>query len=100
VQQPYLQVKQSAAVVPMKDHMSMLKQLIDEHCAKEPNHKIMCFFTTARSTALAAELFGHMRSDIVEIHSRKSQSARTKVGLVPVEVRWTHSLKAPGFINR
>jgi ATP-dependent RNA helicase MSS116 len=56
----------------------MLKQTIDEHCANEPNHKIMCFFTTARSTGLAAELFGKMRTDIVEIHSRKSQSARTK----------------------
>jgi len=48
--------------------------------AQEPNHKIMCFFPTARNTQLAAELFGHMRDDIVEIHSRKSQSARTKAG--------------------
>ena len=71
------QVRQSAAVVPVKDHMATLKQLIDSHCAEQPNHKIICFFTTARSTALAAELFGHMRDDIVEIHSRKSQSMRT-----------------------
>ena len=72
------QVRQSAAIVPIRHQMAALKQLIDDHCAAQPNHKIMCFFTTARSTALAAECFRHMRDDIVEIHSRKTQSARTK----------------------
>ena len=73
-----LQVRQSAATVPLEDQFSELKRVIDEHAATTSNHKIMCFFTTARATALAAELFGHIRDDVVEIHSKLSQSRRTK----------------------
>ena len=54
-----LQVKQSVALAPLRDQMSVLKLLIEEHVAATTNHKIMCFFTTARSTALAAEVFGY-----------------------------------------
>jgi ATP-dependent RNA helicase MSS116 len=45
---------------------------------REPNFKIIIFFVTARLTGLHAELFKAMGFPVVEIHSRKSQSARTK----------------------
>lgn len=45
---------------------------------REPDFKIIIFFVTARLTGLHAELFDKMGFPVVEIHSRKSQSARTK----------------------
>ena len=41
--------------------------------------QIIAFFTTARLTQLYAELFNAMQIPVLEMHSRKSQSARTKV---------------------
>jgi ATP-dependent RNA helicase MSS116 len=72
------QVKQSVAIAPLEDQMAVLKQLIESHCAATPDPKIMCFHTTARGTSIAAELFRNMREDVTVIHSRLSQSARTK----------------------
>ena len=74
-----LQVKQSLVVAAQVDQFAVLKSILDEHCAKTPNHKVMCFFTTARATQLAAELFQQiLPTDVIEIHSKLSQSRRTK----------------------
>ena len=73
-----LQVKQSLVVAPFHDHLTLMTQAIEAHQAEEPNHKVMVFFTTARSTQLAAETFQAMGKSVFEIHSRKSQSVRTK----------------------
>ena len=40
--------------------------------------QVLVFFTTANLTALHAELFNAMQIPVLEIHSRKSQSARVK----------------------
>jgi ATP-dependent RNA helicase MSS116 len=42
--------------------------------------KVMVFFPTARSTAVAAEVFRNIKGlpPVFEIHSRKSQPARSK----------------------
>jgi ATP-dependent RNA helicase MSS116 len=55
-----------------------MTQAIEEHQAEEPNHKIMVFFPTARSTQLASEMFEACGKPVFEIHSRKSQAVRTK----------------------
>ena len=74
-----LQVRQSLVVAAQVDQFAVLKSILDEHCAKTPNHKVMCFFTTARATQLAAELFQRiLPTDVIEIHSKLSQSRRTK----------------------
>ena len=73
-----LQVKQSLAIVPLESTMASVKRLIESHEATTPNHKVMVFFPTARSTALAAELFARVRADVVEIHSKLSQPRRTR----------------------
>ena len=61
-----------------KDHLPLLLQVIEAHAREVPNHKIMCFFPTARATGLASEVFEAMGIKVFEIHSRKSQAARTK----------------------
>ena len=45
---------------------------------REAQFKIIVFFVTARLTGFHAEVFNAMGFPVVEIHSRKSQSARTK----------------------
>ena len=73
------QVSQALLIAPLEEQFAQLKRLVDEHCAAHPGrHKIMVFFTTARGTALAASLFGNMRDDVIEIHSKLSQSRRSK----------------------
>ena len=72
------QVAQWLTVADTKDHLALLLQVIEAHAREVPNHKIMCFFPTARSTGLASEVFEAMGIKVFEIHSRKSQSARTK----------------------
>ena len=73
------QVSQALLIAPLEEQFAQLKRLVDEHCAAHPGrHKIMVFFTTARGTALAASLFGEMRDDVIEIHSKLSQSRRSK----------------------
>ena len=42
-------------------------------------YKVVVFFTTARLTQFYAELFAAMGVSVLEMHSRKSQSQRTKV---------------------
>jgi len=41
--------------------------------------KIIVFFVTARLTQMSADLFRKLKMPVLEIHSRKSQNARTKV---------------------
>ena len=73
------QVSQALLIAPLEEQFAQLKRMVDEHCAAHPGrHKIMVFFTTARGTALAASLFGNMRDDVIEIHSKLSQSRRSK----------------------
>ena len=73
------QVSQALLIAPLEEQFAQLKRVVDEHCTANPGrHKIMVFFTTARGTSLAAELFVNMRDDVIEIHSKLSQSARTK----------------------
>ena len=66
-----------------QNNLDSANSLLKEAMALDPDDfKIICFFTTARLTQFFAELFnlipgGEFR--VLEIHSRKSQSSRTKV---------------------
>merc|ERR1719426_764081 len=46
---------------------------------KDPQFKIIVFFPTARMTQFYSELFSKMGLKVLEMHSRKSQSARNKM---------------------
>lgn len=64
-------------VVPMSALIQTFVALIELQRA-DPTHKVMVFFATARTTQFFAELFCAAGMPIIDIHSRKSQSQRTK----------------------
>lgn len=72
------QVSQEVVVAPLLDQMTVLHTLLKEHMKEESEYKVLVFATTARQTQLLAELFRAMGINALEIHSRKSQSQRTK----------------------
>lgn len=72
------QVQQSYVCVPM-DQTFYAMRCILRAASAIPDHKIIVFFTTARLTQYMAALMQEAGfPDILEIHSRKSQSAREK----------------------
>ncbi|CAM9176162.1 unnamed protein product, partial [Sphacelaria rigidula] len=71
-------VPQTYAVVPFSDMMARLAAALSEE-KKNPDHKVIVFFVAARVVQAYAELFNHMGYDVLETHSRKAQSQRTKV---------------------
>ena len=76
-EQTHKHVKQECVVVPNECQIANIAAVLDRECAK-PGFKIIVFFTTARVTGFMAELFVSMGLPVLEIHSRLSQSARTK----------------------
>ncbi|ORY45499.1 DEAD-domain-containing protein [Rhizoclosmatium globosum] len=75
-------VPQHSLVVPMPDLLTATYSLLLSIAATTPFPKIIIFFPTARTTQLFSELLLALNTPtlppIHEIHSRKSQSARTK----------------------
>ena len=77
VEQTHAHVPQSIIVSPIEEQVFTLAQLIAQQ-KQLPAHKVMVFFPTARHTGYMAELFNKAGVHVLEIHSRKSQGARTK----------------------
>jgi ATP-dependent RNA helicase MSS116 len=73
------QVEQFFAVADMRSQIGELLYAIERHMRADPDYKIMVFFITARQTQLMAELFEQLGVAVLEVHSRKSQSHRTRV---------------------
>ncbi|EQC29108.1 hypothetical protein SDRG_13139 [Saprolegnia diclina VS20] len=74
------QVNQSVIVCKLEEHIVALEALLLEHIAASPDgYKIMAFFPTARAAGYMAAVFEKAGYPIIEMHSRKSQSHRTKV---------------------
>jgi ATP-dependent RNA helicase MSS116 len=77
-QSTHSRVPQFVVVHDMEKQFVELAKVLRD-AMQSPEYKIIVFFTTARLTQLAAELFNKMQNfKILEIHSRKSQSHRTK----------------------
>ncbi|CEG40794.1 dead deah box rna [Plasmopara halstedii] len=73
-----VQTDQTYIVCEMKNVISIVECVLTEHM-KLPAYKVIVFFPTARSAQFMAQLFQAAGfPGILEIHSRKSQSARTK----------------------
>ena len=91
-------------VAPLDLHFSILYDVLKKHVAEDADYKVsevtkfpayilgtfsvvishiifqvIIFCTTAMVTKLVAEVLSQLKLNIREIHSRKSQSARTKV---------------------
>lgn len=82
-------VPQEYKIVPVRSFLAeALNVVLSEAKASPKDHKIIVFCPTARATSLAADVFSQVSivdkqtfsilGPIYEIHSRKSQSARTK----------------------
>ncbi|CAN1179202.1 DEAD-box ATP-dependent RNA helicase 31 [Linum perenne] len=78
-EQTHAQVRQMNMVAPMDKHFSIVYALLRDHIADDSDYKVLVFCTTARMTALVSEYLGDLKLNVKEIHSRKSQSNRTKI---------------------
>ncbi|KAE8699800.1 DEAD-box ATP-dependent RNA helicase 31 [Hibiscus syriacus] len=73
------QVRQMHMVASLDKHFSLLYVLLKEHIADDIDYKVLVFCTTAMVTKLVADVLRELSLNVREIHSRKSQSYRTKV---------------------
>lgn len=74
-------VDQTYSIVPMEQNWAVIYDTLREYVTKDPLAKIIVFSTTARLTQHMAAFVNHAfdgKIDVIEIHSRKSQSARDK----------------------
>ncbi|KAI6707758.1 hypothetical protein NL676_010720 [Syzygium grande] len=78
-EETHAQVRQMNLVAPLDKHFSLLYALLKEHVADDINYKVIVFCTTAMVTKLVADVLGELKLNVREIHSRKSQSYRTRV---------------------
>jgi len=79
VEQTHSHVPQKVVQVEMDRQLRVIIELIEQHKAQNPDgHKIILFFPTARQTGYYASVFNSIGLETLEIHSRKSQGARTK----------------------
>ena len=76
-QDTHKRIPQFVTVHPYEQHFSQLMHAIEEG-KQVKDYKIIVFFVTARLTQLNAEVFNLMGYNVLEIHSRKSQSYRSK----------------------
>ncbi|CAO2176699.1 unnamed protein product [Urochloa humidicola] len=78
-EETHSQVSQVYMIAPLDQHFSILYDVLKKHVAEDADYKVIIFCTTAMVTKLVAEVLSQLKLNIREIHSRKSQSARTKV---------------------
>ena len=72
-------VPQSATVASGQALGAHLWHNIQEEMRRDPQFNVIVFFPTARMTQFYSELFSKMGLKVLEMHSRKSQSARNKM---------------------
>ncbi|KAG8477489.1 hypothetical protein CXB51_030865 [Gossypium anomalum] len=72
-------VRQVHMVAPLEKQFSLLYVLLKEHIADDVDYKVLVFCTTAMVTKLVADVLRELNLNVREIHSRKSQSYRTRV---------------------
>ncbi|CAO2208700.1 unnamed protein product [Urochloa humidicola] len=78
-EETHSQVNQRYMIAPLDMHFSILYNVLKKHVLEDAEYKVIVFCTTAMVTKLVAEVLSQLKLNIREIHSRKSQSARTKV---------------------
>uniref|UniRef100_A0ACD5VYF5 Uncharacterized protein n=1 Tax=Avena sativa TaxID=4498 RepID=A0ACD5VYF5_AVESA len=78
-EETHAQVNQMYMVAALDLHFSILYGVLKKHVAEDAEYKVIIFCTTAMVTKLVAEILSQLKLNVREIHSRKTQSARTKV---------------------
>ncbi|KAJ1416196.1 myc-regulated DEAD/H box 18 RNA helicase-like protein, partial [Ochromonadaceae sp. CCMP2298] len=81
VEQTHAHVPQLVIEVPLDQTLRVMVQLLEQHMQQNSatGYKVIMFFTTARQTGYYAGILQSIGMKVAEIHSRKSQSHRTKV---------------------
>ncbi|KAK3276178.1 hypothetical protein CYMTET_15734 [Cymbomonas tetramitiformis] len=76
----HARIDQAYAIVDMSQHTLGLYSIIKKEMSENPtDYKVICFLPTARQTQFFAEALNFAGVKALEIHSRKSQSNRTRV---------------------
>ncbi|CAN0884743.1 DEAD-box ATP-dependent RNA helicase 31 [Linum grandiflorum] len=78
-EQTHARVRQTHMVASMDKHFPIVYALLRDHIADDSDYKVLVFCTTARLTGLVSEYLGKLKLNVQVIHSRKSQSNRTRV---------------------
>ncbi|KAJ3686262.1 hypothetical protein LUZ61_015426 [Rhynchospora tenuis] len=78
-EETHSQVKQMHVIAPLEKQFQILYGLLNDHISENVDYKVMVFCTTAMVTRLVAEYLDELKLNVREIHSRKTQSYRTKV---------------------
>lgn len=76
--QTHKHVVQESIVAPLEFQYHALFEVIRAHKKTNPNYKVIVFFTTARLASFSSRLFNAAGCPTMELHSRMSQSKRTK----------------------
>jgi len=95
-------VEQFFTTVELDYQISFLYELLQRIMLERPNDfKVQVFFTTTRVTGFMSELFNIAGIPVLELHSRKSQSARQKVTdefrTQPKRILFTSDVSARGI---
>ncbi len=75
--QTHEHVKQELVISSLFDILPSILCILKRE-SRVPDYKIIVFFTTARVTGFMAEFFQELGLNVLEMHSRMSQSARTR----------------------
>eukprot|EP00252_Welwitschia_mirabilis_P017941 TRINITY_DN40064_c0_g1_i1.p1 TRINITY_DN40064_c0_g1~~TRINITY_DN40064_c0_g1_i1.p1 ORF type:complete len:650 (+),score=117.42 TRINITY_DN40064_c0_g1_i1:134-2083(+) len=78
-EETHAKVSQSSIIAPLEEQFQILYLVLQDHIQNDPNYKVLVFCTTAMVTALVHQLLAELKLNVRVIHSRKSQSYRTKV---------------------
>jgi ATP-dependent RNA helicase MSS116 len=76
--QTHKHVMQESLIVPLAQQYEALWELLAQHKQSCPHYKVIVFFTTARVASFSSRLFNQADCPTLELHSRLSQSKRTK----------------------
>ena len=76
--QTHKHVVQESILVPLEFQYEALWEMIQQHKTSTPNYKIIVFFSTAYVAGFSSRLFNQAGCPTLELHSRLSQSKRTK----------------------
>jgi ATP-dependent RNA helicase MSS116, mitochondrial len=76
----HMKIRQSYLIVPFKDQLYILQEIIRKHKETVPHSKIIVFFPTTTLVAYTAQILNGIQSmDVMQIHSKLGQPQRIRI---------------------
>lgn len=75
----HLKIAQSSLVVPFKEQIIILHQMLTADIAKNPESKVIVFFQTTKMVNFMVKIYQQLRLNVLEIHSKLDQNQRSRV---------------------